>query len=231
MTTAARRGCGVSNHSPARLFHSQIEGTLPGHNAHSLAIPLIGDKWPHTGAVLAGGQSNRFGSPKQDLVLGGGTTTFLQSAFNNLGEVCRQIVVVGSGESGFHQIPDLRVGHGPLGGVEALLASGIDSEYLVCPVDMPRLTPTMLRRLTESGEGRVTIFEVDGSEEMEPLPARVSSSVLPSITAALDAGRLALHDMWAELGYEIVQISPDEGESLFNVNTPDDYNKLGGTTP
>jgi molybdopterin-guanine dinucleotide biosynthesis protein A len=89
----------------------------------------------------------------------------------------------------------------------------------------------MLRRLTESGEGRVTIFEVDGSEEMEPLPARVSSSVLPSITAALDAGRLALHDMWAELGYEIVQISPDEGVSLFNVNTLDDYNKLGGTTP
>jgi molybdopterin-guanine dinucleotide biosynthesis protein A len=191
---------------------------------------LIGDKWPHTGAILAGGQSNRFGSPKQDLVLGGGTN-FLQSACNNLREVCREIVVVGSGKSAFHQIPDLRVGHGPLGGIEALLASGIDAEYLVCPVDMPRLTPTMLRRLTGSGECPVTIFEIDGSEEMEPLPARVSSSVLRSISAALDAGRLALHDMWAELGYETVQISSGEGQALINVNTPDDYKKLRETTP
>jgi hypothetical protein len=29
MTTAARRGCGISNRPPGRLFHSQIEGTRP----------------------------------------------------------------------------------------------------------------------------------------------------------------------------------------------------------
>jgi molybdopterin-guanine dinucleotide biosynthesis protein A len=54
---------------------------------------------------------------------------------------------------------------------------------------------------------------------------------LRSISAALDAGRLALHDMWAELGYETVQISSGEGQALINVNTPDDYKKLRETTP
>lgn len=135
-------------------------------------------------------------------------------------------MVVGYVESGFQQIPDLRRGYGPLGGIEALLASGLDSDYLVCPVDMPLLTPAMLLRLTESAASPLTIFGIESSDKMETLPVRISSSILPEVTSALDSKQPALHDLWARLGVEKVLIPADDARLLVNVNTVDDYRML-----
>ncbi len=189
---------------------------------------MVGSRWAHTGAILAGGQSTRFGSPKHSLTLANGDT-FLESVARRLGEVCSAVVIVGSVQSDSQQIPDLRQGHGPLGGIEALLASGLDTEYLVCPVDMPLMPTGLLRRLTESAGRSVTIFAIDGSDQMETLPARIASSALPQVTATLDAGRPALHHLWAQLRYETVLIPSSEAQALFNVNTIGDYTRLHGT--
>ncbi len=186
---------------------------------------MIDGKWPHTGAVLAGGQSIRFGSPKHQLTLSNGVT-FLESVAGRLEQVCREVVVVGSAESDFRRIPDLRRGYGPLGGIEALLASSVDTEYLVCPVDMPLVTTSLFRRLTESVVTPVTIFGVEGSDRMETLPVRIGSTALPMVRSALDDGRLDLHSLWAELSFAAVMVPSREARTLLNINTVGDYEKL-----
>ncbi|HEY5889560.1 MAG TPA: molybdenum cofactor guanylyltransferase [Acidimicrobiia bacterium] len=188
---------------------------------------MIDGKWSHTGAVLAGGQSTRFGSPKHQLTLSNGAT-FLESVAGRLEQVCREVVVVGSAESDFRRIPDLRRGTGPLGGIEALLASGRDTEYLVCPVDMPLLTTGLLRRLATTQGSAVTILGIEGSDRMETLPVRIGSTALPMVRSALDDGHLDLHSLWAELGFAAVMVPSGEAPTLLNINTVGDYEKLRG---
>jgi molybdopterin-guanine dinucleotide biosynthesis protein A len=89
------------------------------------------------GAVLAGGQSSRFGSDKALAALGG--RTLLARAVSALEEQCDAVIVVGRSDAPSATIPDRpRSGMGPLGGINAALhhaASHGYSHILTCGVD------------------------------------------------------------------------------------------------
>jgi molybdopterin-guanine dinucleotide biosynthesis protein A len=100
------------------------------------------------GAVLAGGQSSRFGSDKALAELGG--RTLIARAVDTLSGWCEHVVVVGRETAPAPCLPDWpRAGMGPLGGIaaalrhardegyEAVLTCGVDSVGL--PDDLPRL--------------------------------------------------------------------------------------------
>jgi molybdopterin-guanine dinucleotide biosynthesis protein A len=100
------------------------------------------------GAVLAGGQSSRFGSDKALAELGG--ATLLERAVDALSAWCEKVVVVGREEAPAPTLPDWpRPGMGPLGGIaaalhlardedyEAVLTLGVDTANL--PDDLPAL--------------------------------------------------------------------------------------------
>ena len=134
------------------------------------------------GAVLAGGESRRFGSPKAHARLHG--RPLWRLAADRLRAVCPRVVVVADDSRTFRRRADARVGAGngvrgtgtdvgpgtdvevvqdrspgmgPLGGVEAALAlaanAGLDG-VLVLAVDMPWVPAEALHRLAEAfGEG------------------------------------------------------------------------------
>jgi molybdopterin-guanine dinucleotide biosynthesis protein A len=182
------------------------------------------EPWPHTGAVLAGGSSTRMGVPKENLLLPGGMS-MVASVIQTLGEVCVRVVTVGGDHLLQPNVPDLRHGAGPLGGIEALLASGLDDDYLVCPSDIPLITPMLVRRLTAPSEAEATFFEVQG-DPVRSLPLRISVAALGMVSAALDAGRNAIHTVLAELETERVSITGAEAAGLRNINTPEDYSAI-----
>ncbi len=101
------------------------------------------------GAVLAGGQSSRFGSDKALAELGG--VPLLEHTIRALGQWCDTVVVVGRETAPVRTLPDWpRPGLGPLGGIAAALrfaeANG-HSEVLTCGVDsldMPEDLPNVL---------------------------------------------------------------------------------------
>jgi molybdopterin-guanine dinucleotide biosynthesis protein A len=179
------------------------------------------EQWPHTGAVLAGGAGRRMGRRKDSLPLPDGRT-MLAVVHSVMGEICERVVVVG----GPGTIEDLRPGHGPLGGIEALLAAGGDTEYLVCPCDLPLVTPSILRRLTGASSALATVFQVEGEPDFWPMPVRVCADVLATVRAHLDEGRRAVHELVRELDPEIITVKRAEAAVLTNVNTPDDYERL-----
>jgi molybdopterin-guanine dinucleotide biosynthesis protein A len=187
-------------------------------------IDRMAELWPHTGAVLAGGSSTRMGVPKEDLLLPGGMS-MIGRVIQTLEKVCARVVTVGGEHMVQQNVLDLRHGAGPLGGIEALLASGLDDNYLVCPSDIPLITPELVRRLNAPSDSVATFFEVQG-DPVHSLPLRISVAALDTVSAALDAGRNAIHTVLAELETERVSISRAEAAGLRNINTPEDYSAI-----
>ncbi|MCX7284524.1 MAG: molybdenum cofactor guanylyltransferase [Novosphingobium sp.] len=101
------------------------------------------------GAVLAGGQSTRFGSDKALAELGG--RTLLARAVEALAGLCDAVVVVGRETAPVPTLPDWpRAGMGPLGGIAAALHHARDAgftEVLTCSVDSVDLGTDLVAQL------------------------------------------------------------------------------------
>lgn len=181
-------------------------------------------KWPHTGAVLAGGASSRMGTAKGDLVLPTGQT-MIETVIQTLAAVCVDVVTVGDRSGSRRFVPDLRSGAGPLGGIEALLASGLDDRYIVCPNDIPLISSGLARRLSAPSDALVTAFQTaDG--RIQSLPIRISAGALPTVTAALDRGHHAIHHVLTQLETDRIHITDDEAQCLRNINTRGDFDSV-----
>jgi molybdopterin-guanine dinucleotide biosynthesis protein A len=164
------------------------------------------------------------GVPKEDLLLSAGSS-MIERVIQTLEEVCIRVVTVGGEPRRQAHVPDVRRGAGPLGGIEALLASGLDEEYLVCPSDIPLATRDLVFLLTASSGAVATLFEVQG-DPVHSLPLRISIAALDTVTEALDAGQNAIHTVLAGIETERISITGEEAAQLRNVNTPDDYNAI-----
>jgi molybdopterin-guanine dinucleotide biosynthesis protein A len=163
------------------------------------------------GAVLAGGQSSRFGSDKALAELGG--RTLLARAVATLEAQCDAVVVIGRGEALSITIPDRpRPGMGPLGGINAALhhaASHGYDEVLTCGVDC-------------GGLG------ADARAELAPAPAFVAdqpviglwpASAAPALDAFLAAdAKHSMRAFAAMIGARPVTLSAKPA----NINTRED---------
>lgn len=181
-------------------------------------------KWPHTGAVLAGGSSTRMGAAKSDLILPTGET-MIEAVIQTLAETCAQVVTVGGRSWGPRAVADLRSGAGPLGGIEALLASGLDDRYLICPNDIPLMTAELAYRLTAPSDAMATIFATEGLR-IRSLPLNISVAALPMVTAALERGENAIHRVLARMDTDRIPISEEEAQALRNINTRSEFNSI-----
>lgn len=167
------------------------------------------------------------GRPKHALPLPDGRL-MIEAVADVLAQVCRQVVVVGSTDAlaTLQHIDDLRPGHGPLGGIEALLASGLDTQYLVCPCDVPLVTGEVLTALTIPSPAPATVLRMDGRSETEPLPARISTDALRAVRALLDAGQRAVSHLMHSIEIETIEVPQAWSKYLTNINTPQEYEVL-----
>ncbi len=166
------------------------------------------------------------GRPKHALRLPDGRQ-MIEAVADALADVCSTVVVVGGAAAetlpGVEHITDLREGQGPLGGLEALLASGRDTEYLVCPCDLPLVSAGVLRRLVMAADAMATVLRIEGERAIEPLPARISARALDLVRSRLDRGERAVHRLMEAIEPEVVLLSKAEAKYLTNVNSPSDY--------
>ncbi len=163
------------------------------------------------GAVLAGGQSSRFGSDKALADLGG--QTLLARAVQALEAQCDAVIVVGRETAPAPTLPDWpRPGMGPLGGIAAALrhaqATGYDA-VMTCAVDSVGLGG-------------------DALEQLAPPPSYCASQPVIGLWPAAAAAAIEAivtghgkHSMFAfaeMIGARAVQLSSIPA----NINTPAD---------
>lgn len=128
------------------------------------------------GAVLAGGQSVRFGSDKAQAELHG--TTLLERSVASLTSLCDAVVVVGRKNAPVLTLVDWpRAGMGPLGGIAAALQHANEGGYasvFTCGVDSTALPDDLLVQLGEppayvASQPVIGHWPVSASSEVEAI--------------------------------------------------------------
>ena len=163
------------------------------------------------GAVLAGGQSSRFGSDKALAELDG--RTLLDRAKAALARLCDSVIVVGR-EPGIPDWP--RPGMGPLGGIAAALRHGQSEGFesvLTCGVDSADLPENLLERLSPASAYAAS----------QPVIGHWRSDAAAAVEAILQSD--ARHSMLAfaeAIGARPVRFE----EKPANINTPEDLAAL-----
>lgn len=174
-----------------------------------------------TGALLVGGASSRFGSPKALAELDG--ETLAERAWRVLGGLCEERVAVGKLADGlslpFPLIDDRTGVRAPIAGVAAALRAARHDLCIVLPVDCPLVTADLLAGLADAcPEGVDAAVPKTG-----PLPGAYRRSALHALEHAVAAGNLKLRVALDGLSVRTVDCDP---ALLVNVNEPGDLARL-----
>ena len=191
-----------------------------------------------TGIVLAGGRSVRMGRDKGSIVLDG--RPMLSIAIDLVASVADEVIVSCRSDVNIEPLPhvprpvrlvhDGRAG-GPLAGLEASLAAARYELAVVVPVDMPWLEQAALEELCATARARPGASAVVFASESGPvpLPAVYRRSVLPFVSAQLDAGDLRLGNLLRRLQPLMLPLDPARADRILaNVNEPADLRRLRG---
>ncbi|MEW5931447.1 MAG: molybdenum cofactor guanylyltransferase [Gemmatimonadota bacterium] len=192
---------------------------------------------PPLAAVLAGGESRRFGAPKALAEVGGARVVdrVVRAARGALDDV---VLIANRPELfaglGLRTRPDAVAGAGALGGVHAALrwaAEEARAGALCVACDMPFLRAGLLRALLEraaEGDADAVVPESTGRRGVEPLCAFYSVRSLPEVERMLGAGERRLVDLLGRVRTARIPLADVQRwgapETLFlNVNTPADH--------
>lgn len=186
------------------------------------------------GAILAGGQSRRYGAPKALATIGG--TPIVERVRAALSDVCPDIILIANDQElyaglGLPMRPDVRPGCGVLGGILTALFWAREEGRpgaLAVACDMPFLSPDLLRRLLDLSDGAdVVAPESGGKRGVEPLCAWYGVGCIPAIEAELDRGDRHIVGFFDDvrvrrLPLDEVRTFGDPGVLFLNVNTPEE---------
>jgi molybdopterin-guanine dinucleotide biosynthesis protein A len=179
--------------------------------------------------ILAGGKSTRMGVDKAFVPFHG--RTLLQHALDLAHSVSSDVRIVGDPVKFTKFAPvveDIFPGCGPLGGIHAALRSSSSDLNLIIAVDMPFLTPDLLRYLIERAErcsATITVPHCEGRNQ--PLCAAYRQAFAQAAEHALQQGRYKIDALFQDDSTELIRA--DEllangfsAEMFRNLNTPDE---------
>ncbi len=181
------------------------------------------------GFVLAGGKSSRMGQDKALIDFNG--KPLLSHAVETVRAVCHKSFVVGNPDkysSYGPTVEDIYKDQGPLGGIHAALTFSAAELNLFIAVDMPHITPELLRFLiiqARASLAMVCIPEIDG--RLQPLCAIYRREFLPLAEAALKAqenkiGRLLTPARTYVVKEDILTGAEFSANMFTNLNSPRD---------
>ncbi len=189
------------------------------------------------GAVLAGGESRRFGSPKALARVGG--VRIIDRVVAALEAVAPALVLSANEPDLFDDLalpalPDERPGLGPLAGIYTTLLRAREAGrpgIIAVACDMPFPSVALLRRLKSDAfepvddPPDVVVPASAGRRGIEPLFAAYRTSCLPAIDAALEAGDRRMIGFHERVRVRTIPLDEvrrlcDPERAFLNVNTP-----------
>jgi molybdenum cofactor guanylyltransferase len=192
------------------------------------------------GAILCGGLSTRMGRDKALLDIDG--TTLLERAVARLQRVADPLLLAGGSRGLTHpgclSVSDDMAGIGPLAGVLAVLRASPHQLCAIVAVDMPDISPELLRRLAALREGEDAVVAVS-PRGLEPLHAVYARSAMTAVEDALREGDRSLHGLLRRLRVRRVDAADLIGAMsaarfAVNLNSPTDittWRRAAGERP
>lgn len=189
---------------------------------------------PIYGLVLAGGASARMGRDKATLDYHGEPQGL--RCCRLLSEVCECTFVSlsetpeeGHWSGNFPVISDAHNGIGPMDGVLSAMTEHPGVAWLVVACDLPLISNTALVRLAterDTESDATAYLSADGRPE--PLFALYEPGFVRALKKCVVLKRYSLRDLLIESLVHAIQ--PLDAETLINVNTPEDYERISGST-
>ncbi len=187
-----------------------------------------------TGVILVGGKSRRMGRDKAFLEVAG------KPLINRLLEVFResfaQVVLVGNREErfagyGLPVLPDIYPGSS-LGGLYTGLHNAATEYVFVSSCDLPFPSSEVLRYLCSLRDGFDAVVPAT-ARGYEPLFAVYSKTCLGPIRTLLESGDCCAYAYYSQVrvryvAYEELGRFDRDGRAFLNVNTPEEFAKIGG---
>ena len=184
----------------------------------------------YSGIILAGGKSERMGTPKALLQFAG--EALVTHMVRKLAGLFEEVVVVAAPDQELPTLPvtlvrDEIAHQGPVGGIYYGLRASTSTASFVTSCDVPFLSPALVTHLL----GCIPDYDVvvpHWHGRFQPLHAVYRRSVLPLLEQQLEQGRLRPIYLYekvrtCELQEEdVLGVDPD-GASFINMNTPEDY--------
>jgi molybdopterin-guanine dinucleotide biosynthesis protein A len=215
-----------------RGVHSRVTAAQNGFRYGDADLVLNPADSP-LGAILAGGASRRFGSPKGLAVVGG--RMIVERVRDALVAALDEAVLITNQPElyaglGLRSRPDRHAGAGPVAGIEAALAWARDEGRpgaLVAACDMPFLDPSALRLLVDrAGCDAVAVGTPPGGER-PPMCMYLCVECLSAAEQVLASDDRSVRRLLALVSTEWVSSTEisrhrDPATMFFNVNTPDD---------
>jgi len=201
------------------------------------------------GAVLAGGGSRRFGSPKALALFEG--ESFVARAARSIAPSCREVVVlIGPADApgrhgieralppGLRPLPDRIPGTGPLGGLHAALLDaervGADAVMLLA-CDMPLVTSAVVRRLGRAADREGVVAPRTGPPpRLHPLCAVYGVGCLETVEDRLarDEADRSMYGLLEALPTRPIDFAAEDVDGLdpaavfSSANTPSELHNL-----
>ena len=182
------------------------------------------------GVILAGGNSRRLsGIAKGAIELDSGSCIIERLIKELAAADVTDIVIVANDSKPYQKfgvkiISDIRVGLGPIGGIETGLDffSGRCDAVMFVPCDMPNITAKELSELKSAfvkSDAGVVFAETSGFF-YHPLCTVVHNDLADVISTAIDSGLRKIRDIWQSLGATTVRF--DNENAFFNINSHTD---------
>lgn len=160
--------------------------------------------------------------------------TLLSRAVDRLQGICHPVFIASNNSN--HHLPNtLRIeepdpGHGPMGGMIAVLRQVKSNGLLVSPCDSPLLPAEAFTHLLKSiGSGnRPVVYREAG--HLQPLVGWYPKSFLPELVASFSMQEYGLQQLLSKTSVTFIDANanlPWYQPGLFhNVNSPEDYQQL-----
>ncbi|MEK6672279.1 MAG: molybdenum cofactor guanylyltransferase [Nitrospirota bacterium] len=196
-----------------------------------------------TAAILSGGENTRMPVLKGFLEVDG--RTILSRSLELLKRVFRNVVINTNMPERYFSfgVPlkgDIRNERGPMTGILSLLAGTGDDSVFVVACDMPFINEELIRYMVDCyerqgarGEGQADAVIPVFRGKPEPLLGIYSRSAIMVLEEEVRKGKRGIQETLTKLNVlyitdeEVRRIDP-EGLSFVNINTINDYERIGG---
>ena len=186
-----------------------------------------------TSALIAGGNSNRFGSSKMQAKFQG--KRLIDYALHLALEISDNVIII----AGSHPLPadvnakvyhDLIPNCGPLGGIYTALHYAPTSRVAILPVDMPLLSLKIYNVLLAVNERDRPVVAVSHAG-LESLVSLWPKSILPMVKRSLESKELGIYKLLKKLNAIKIDLPNEmenyEKEWFLNINSRHDMEILG----
>lgn len=193
------------------------------------------------GSILAGGENRRIPYIKGLLKVNG--LTIIERNINILKEIFHRVVISTNSPElyfpfGVPLIGDIIKERGPMAGIFSLLVLARVDPVFVIACDMPFVKMDLIVYMKDRFEELSACNDIDAmaprfNGKVEPLFGIYNPSIKDRVEESLRAGQKGLYVFLQNINtvyieeQEIRDIDPD-GLSFVNINTLDDYEKIGG---